>query len=112
MNQYQEPQIILKFYDLYKTFYLEVKKWPKPERYNLGRKGEEIILEIFENLLTASRLKTKHSDLFQANIKLQLLKSLIRLGKDIQVINNKKYLFLEKELFEIGKMLGGWLKSV
>lgn len=112
MNQYQEPQIILKFYDLYKTFYLEIKKWPKPERYNLGRKCEEIILEILENLLTASRLQTKHSNLFRANIKLQMLKKLIRLGKDIQVINNKKYIFLEKELFEIGRMLGGWLKSI
>lgn len=111
MNQYQEPQIILKFYDLYKTFYLEIKKWPKPERYNLGRKCEETILEIFENLLIASRFKEKHSTLFRANIKLQILKKLIRLGKDIQIINGKKYIFLEKELFEIGKMLGGWLKK-
>jgi len=112
MIQYKEPQIILKVYDLYKMFYLEVKKWPKPERYNLGRKCEETILKILENLLTASRLQTKHANLFQANIKLQILKTLFRLGKDIQIITNKKYIFLEKELFAIGRMLGGWIKSL
>jgi len=99
-------------FDFYKLFYLEIKKWPKPERYNLGKKCENIILEIFENLLIAWRQTEKQKLLFNANIKLQILKNLIRLGKDIQVINIKKYLFLEKELFEIGKMLGGWLKSI
>ena len=40
-----------------------------------------------------------------------LLKILIRLAKDIQALDNKKYLQLETSLQEIGKMLGGWIKS-
>ncbi len=41
-----------------------------------------------------------------------LLKILIRLAKDIQALDNKKYLQLESSLQEIGRMLGGWRKSL
>jgi len=45
------------------------------------------------------------------SIKLDLLKVLLRLSKDSQAINNKRYLELELILQEIGKMLGGWIRS-
>ena len=106
-----EPQIIIKVYDFYKKFYLEIRKWPKPERYNLGEKCEKLIFDILENLLIASRISNKRKYLFDANIKLQILKNLLRLGKDIKVICTRKYVFLETDLFEIGRCLGGWLKS-
>lgn len=37
---------------------------------------------------------------------------LIRLAKDVQALDNKKYLQLEQALQEIGRMLGGWRKSI
>lgn len=40
-----------------------------------------------------------------------LLKILLRLAKDNQALDNKKYLQLEQQLQEIGRMLGGWKKS-
>ena len=32
--------------------------------------------------------------------------------KDIKSIDNKKYLALQTTIDEIGRMLGGWIKSV
>ena len=46
----------------------------------------------------------------RADSKLEALKILLRLAKDTQSIDSKKYLNLESCLQEIGKMLGGWLK--
>ena len=46
----------------------------------------------------------------RADSKLETLKILLRLAKDTQSIDSKKYLNLESYLQEIGKMLGGWLK--
>lgn len=40
------------------------------------------------------------------------LKILIRILKDLKILDIKKYLLLEDELQEIGKMLGGWIKFV
>jgi len=111
-SKHFEPKIILKTYDLYLNFYLEIKKWPKPERYNLGKRGEDLILIILEKMFFASRTNKKRKILFATNIKLQILKFLIRLGRDAGVITDRKYLFLQKQLFEIGGMLGSWIKKV
>jgi len=48
----------------------------------------------------------------KAIVSLDLLKILIRLAKDIQALDSKKYLQLEQALQEIGRMLGGWRKSL
>jgi len=40
------------------------------------------------------------------------LKILIRLAEDIKALPTKKYLYLEELLQEIGKMLGGWIRSI
>lgn len=48
----------------------------------------------------------------EASLNIDLLKILIRLCKEVKVLDDKKYLKLQKKLQEIGKMLGGWLKSL
>lgn len=109
---YQELKIITKTYDLYLNFYLEIKSWPKPERYNLGSRCENIILDILENLISASKIRKKLKILQKCNIKIALLSKMIRLGKDIKIITPRKYIFLETKILEIGRMLGGWIKSI
>ena len=48
----------------------------------------------------------------KADIKLKILKTLIRAVFDVKAIDQKKYLLLQGSLQEIGKMLGGWIKSI
>lgn len=72
-------------------------------------------MALLEMLVSTSKLPrgTQKSDLlFQASSKLELLKLLVRLCFEIKAISNKQYLALESSLQEIGKMLGGWIKSV
>lgn len=47
----------------------------------------------------------------RASTRLDLVRVLFNLGKDLKTIENKKYLELEANLTEIGKMLGGWIKT-
>ncbi len=93
--------------------YQYTKLFPKKDRYSLGGKLETNTLLILESIIFASQTKgeKKISVLEDASVKLDILKILIRLGKDIQVLDNKKYLELQTLLQEIGKMLGGWLRS-
>ncbi len=71
------------------------------------------MLEVIEGIITASQLsKSEKLPILQkTSIKLDLLKTLIRLCKDLKILDNKKYLLLESYLQEIGKMLGGWIKA-
>jgi hypothetical protein len=42
---------------------------------------------------------------------LDFLKTLIRLSKDINAIDQPSYIALEGILKEIGRMVGGWIKA-
>jgi len=48
----------------------------------------------------------------KANAKFDTLKLFIRLLKDLNIIDSKKYLQLQKKIQEIGRMLGGWQRSL
>ncbi len=80
----------------------------------LGRKIEKTILEVLEYISNAEYTdkKKKMILLNKASIKLDFLKILVRLLNDTKSINQKKYILLEDSLQEIGRMIGGWLKSL
>jgi uncharacterized protein YebE (UPF0316 family) len=44
--------------------------------------------------------------------RLNFLRVFIRLSKDIRAIDNKKYILLQEPIDEIGRMLGGWMRSI
>ena len=48
----------------------------------------------------------------KAVIYLDLLKVFIRLAKDVEALDGKKYTTLQQKLQEIGRMIGGWKKSI
>ncbi|OIN92457.1 hypothetical protein AUJ42_00395 [Candidatus Collierbacteria bacterium CG1_02_44_10] len=86
---------------------------PKRDKYTLGEKLSITNLDLLEFIIGASYAlrQDKINLLNKASIKLDLLKILIRVGHELKSINNKKYLTLEEKLQEIGKMLGGWIRS-
>ena len=106
--------IIQKVYDFYREFYLNLPGMPKYDRHTIGLKMQNICLELLENLLSASRTnkQNKAEFLSKAAIKLDLLKTLLQLSEDIKALPTKRYLFLSEKLQEVGRMLGGWIKSL
>lgn len=64
-------------------------------------------------IITAGYLprEQKMPILQKASIKLDLLKILLRISFETACIDSKKYQRLAAYLVEIGKMLGGWIKS-
>ncbi|OGY24655.1 MAG: hypothetical protein A2Y57_00865, partial [Candidatus Woykebacteria bacterium RBG_13_40_7b] len=95
----------------YLNFYQEIRRWPKIERYNLGRRCEDLVLDILDNLNKALSNRNKRFALYEADVKIQQLKLLFRLANELKVMEHRKYLFFEEKILEIGKMLGGWLKT-
>mgnify|MGYP001581230764 CR=1 FL=1 len=112
MNNLDIP-IFKKSYDLYKDFYTLRLSVPKQDRYTLWQKCESILIEVLEGILFASQQSKseKLPTLEKTSVKLNFLRVCIRLMRDIKAINTKKYITIEANLDEIGKMLGGWIKS-
>lgn len=112
MNDFDIP-IFRKTYDLYKIFYGFRDGVPKQDRHTIYQRCENLILEILESILTASQAyrEEKLPILERASVKLNFLRVFLRLMKEVKAIDGKKYVALEGFVDEIGRMLGGWIKS-
>jgi hypothetical protein len=112
MDEFDIP-IFKKAYTLYKDFYGIRSSVSKQDRYTIYLRCENAILDVIEAILKAgSESKIdKLPTLEYGSLKLNLLRVLIRLLKDVKAINIKKYSTLEENIDEIGRMLGGWIKS-
>ncbi len=105
--------IFTKTYELYKIFYEYLQSFPRKDRYALGQKCEAVLIEILEAVILASSLskQEKLPILRKASSNVDVLRVLFTLGKDLKIIENRKYQVLENLLAEIGKMFGGWIKT-
>ena len=113
MDEFDIP-IFKKTYELYKTFYGFRNVIPKQDRYTLWQRCENLILDILENILWASQLPKgeKTPILEKTSLRLNFLRVFIRLSKETKMLDNKKYVLLQESVDEIGRMLGGWLRSI
>lgn len=101
-------------FELYESLTQTVITFPKTKKYTLGQKIDHVTLEIIELTITAGYLPKyeKLPQLQKASIKLDLLKILTRLAWKTKCLNNNRYQILSSQLSEIGKMIGGWIKTV
>lgn len=109
----EDIPILKKTYELYKTFHEYRRVVPKMDRFTVYERCENIIIDLMEHLFGAGHVRgaDKVSLLDKASIKLNLLRLLIRLMKETRVFDMKKYLALQIMIDEIGRMLGGWIRS-
>ena len=105
--------ILKKAYDLYKRFYVLGTKVPKQDRYSIFLKSENCLLEVIEGIIKASQLSKneKLPVLKETSSSLGMFKFFVRLMKDVKTIDLKNYTIIEAHVDEIGRMLGGWIKS-
>lgn len=112
MNDSDIP-ILKKSYDLYRTFHEYRRVVPKAERFTVYERSENAILDVVECILEAgySKAADKALVLEQASVKLNTLRFFVRLLKDTHALDLKKYATLQEMIDEIGRMLGGWIRS-
>lgn len=67
---------------------------------------------IMELEVTAQKRYFKKTTLTDLDVNLTILRYYIRLSRDLGFLPLKKYEVWSEKLVEIGKMLGGWIKSV
>jgi hypothetical protein len=113
MNETDVP-VLSKSYELYKLFHEYRKVVPKQDRFTIYERAENVILGTIELLLEASYgdKTRKVVTLERASVKLNVLRFLIRLMKETKTFDPKKYVALQEIVDEIGRMLGGWIRSM
>ena len=107
-----EIPVVIKLFIVYEITHRLIFKFPKHERYTLGEKIENSILEAMEFYILANQASKyeKEKILLKANSKVELLKILFRISLNCEIMESKEYLEMENRLQEIGKMTQGWIK--
>jgi len=106
--------IINRTYETYKQIidinnHLE-KRW----RYSLGASLETSVLSLLQELIMAKNAPRplKASYLIRAQSHLEITTLKLRLFLELKIANETKIFQTQSKLAEIGRMLGGWMKSL
>jgi DNA-binding GntR family transcriptional regulator len=108
----QQSPIFNKTYDLILWLLNHTEKYPKNERFRMAKRLEDTAFAFYELLISAARSKNTHSMLQDADLELDKLRLYIRLSYARSLASQRQYSFAVERLVEIGKLLGGWLKSL
>lgn len=103
--------IFKKTYELLLWIYPILEKFPKNQRFVLAQQIFNSLLEFLKSLIEANSVYQKRDILRRASINLDKSRLLIRLSKDMRLMNIKKYETSVEKINEIGKMLGGLMRK-
>ncbi len=106
----QDLLVIKKEYDFSKWLLQHTGKFPKSYRFSVAAKLENAILDFIEFSTVANMRKDKVPLLRKADEALARLRLLFRLSYELRFVNLKSYEFGSKQVNELGRLLGGWIK--
>src|SRR5215469_10972557 len=111
LKRHEELVVITKTYDLILWSCNHIGKFPRNHRFVLGERIERDLYDLLETLIRAKYTRNRQELREKANLTPEILRFQMRLAKDLQCLKVESYGFAAKAIDEIGKLMGGWLKS-
>ncbi len=108
----EDLKIQQKVYDMIKYGYGALAQFPKSEKFALAADIKRCLDLILERVIEASKKYYKKTTLQELDVEVTKLKVYLRLSLELRFLPPKKYEIWSGMAVEVGKMLGGWLKSV
>ena len=103
---------VTKAYDVVLWLTNKVQHFPRSNRFTLGERLVNAAIDLLMTLVEAAYTAEKSALLRQASLKTNGLRYLLRLAKDLHLMNVEAYGFSTERVEEIGRMIGGWQKSI
>ena len=108
----QGPNSITMTYDLLVWVIPVLGQFPRDQKFLLGDRIENKLLDVLEGLIEAQSSRRKTGLLRQVNISIEILRFLFRLAHELRYLSTRRYAFVSERLDEIGRLVGGWLRKV
>ena len=110
----QQSPIFSKTYDLILWLLPRTQTFPREQRFVLARAVQESALRFQERLIeaAAARGPAQQEGLDRADVELTKLRFYLRLCKDLNLLQTNQYFHVSEMTAEVGRLLGGWIKSV
>jgi hypothetical protein len=110
----KDQPIVMKTYDLLKEIIPILNNFPRSFKFSLAERLQNLISDCLELLIEAyyTSPREKKPILKKVNIKLEQCRFYLRLGLELGIYSTKTYAPLIHKVDEIGRMTGGWIKSL
>ena len=108
----EELLLLQKIFDMMEYGYLALAQFPKSEKYALATDMKRCMDIMLERCIEAQKKYYKKTTLQELDVEITKLKAYLRLSQNLGFLPFKKYEVWSGMVVEIGKMLGGWLKTV
>lgn len=109
-KQFKEPPLFIKTYDFLLWLSQETIRFPRSQRFALAQRLENEGLELLKRMTFARLGLDKRENLSICDGQIQILRVLLRMARDLQVLSFGKYESGIKQLDEMGRLLGDWIK--
>jgi four helix bundle protein len=110
--QAAQSPIFAKSHDLLVWLLQHTAKFPKSERFRLAKRVDDSAFRFYDLIARATKSGDKRrSVLLEADLELDRLRLNVRLCVELKLLTTAQYEYAATALVEIGKLLGGWLKT-
>jgi lantibiotic modifying enzyme len=108
----KESPIFVKTFDLLKWILKRTEKFPKSQRFFLAKRINDALLDFYECLVRAAVRKDQDkTSLREADVLLTRLRHYVRLAMEMGYLSFSQYEYASREVTEVGKLLGGWMRK-
>jgi hypothetical protein len=107
----EAPPAVQKTYEFVLWLVKKVENFPKSYRFTVGDRLTTNGLDLLASLVEAAYSRRKEMLLELASQKVNAIRYLLRLAKDLHLMSIDSYGFSAENLDEIGRMVGGWRKA-
>lgn len=90
--------------------YVALRQFPKFERHVLAAEMRQVMWGILRLIVVCNKRYHKKTTLQELDAELDLLRSQVRISKELGYLDFKKYEYWARLNDEIGRMVGGWIK--
>lgn len=108
----EELKILQKTFDMINYAYPALAQYPKSEKFALVADIKRCMDVMLERIIEANKKYYKKTTLQELDVEVEKLKAYVRLSYNLGFLPPKKYEQWSGLVVEIGRMVGGWIKSV
>lgn len=109
-NKAEELLIKTRIEDMIVWAYSPLRNFPKSEQHILSAEIRSCMYRLLRHVIVVNRRYHKKTTMQDLDAELDLLRSLVRISKDLSFLPFRQYETWSNHLSEIGRMIGGWLK--
>jgi len=109
----KESPLFVRTYDMLLWLIPQVQKFPRIHRFGLAEHIQKLGFGFQDSLVAAGKSSGKERQdwLRKADIQLEQLRVCLRLVRDLQLWSVSQYEHSAKQVMEVGRLLGAWIKQ-